>query len=116
MGVHLLPASNSSENSPNLGVSYPPQEPSPHGDEIRCLLYMPYRAGCHPVLPHRDGTNFTPWYGEAMTYGNTTQHFHPVVPCAYVLTAMTVYVIVPISCTCQFVHTRLASNGVDTFR
>ena len=31
-------------NPPNLGVSITSFEPSPHGDEIRCLLYIPYRA------------------------------------------------------------------------
>ena len=25
----------------------------------------PIQGWCHPVLPHRAGTNFTPWYGEA---------------------------------------------------
>ena len=32
-------------NPPNLGVSITWHEPSPYGDEIRCLLYIPYRAG-----------------------------------------------------------------------
>ena len=29
------------------------------------------------VLPHRAGTNFTPWCDEAMAYRNPTQHFWP---------------------------------------
>ena len=29
------------------------------------------------VLPHGAGTNFTPWWGEAVAYGNTAQRFHP---------------------------------------
>ena len=32
-------------NPPNLGVSIAWFEQSPHGDESRCLLYIPYRAG-----------------------------------------------------------------------
>ena len=32
-------------NPPSLGVSINWCELSPHGDEIRCLLYIPYRAG-----------------------------------------------------------------------
>ena len=28
------------------------------------------------ILPHRTCTNFTPWWDEAVAYGNTAQHFH----------------------------------------
>ena len=38
----------------------------------------PMQGQCpSPVLPHRAGTNFTPWYGEAVAYRNTAQWFHP---------------------------------------
>ena len=35
--------------------------------------------GQHPsrVLPHRAGTNFIPWWGVAVAYGNSAQCFRP---------------------------------------
>ena len=44
-------------------------------DQVSAL--HPIQGQCHPVLPHRAGTNFTPWYGETVTFGNTAQCFHP---------------------------------------
>ena len=44
-GLQLLTSSPGTHpNPPSLGVSITWCEPSPHGDEIRCLLYIPYRA------------------------------------------------------------------------
>ena len=40
-------------------------------------VYIPYRENTTPVLPHRASTNFTPWWGDTVSYGNTAQHFHP---------------------------------------
>ena len=40
-------------------------------------LYISHRSDSDPVLPHRVGTNFTPWCGENVTYRNTAERFHP---------------------------------------
>ena len=69
---------NPPENSPNLGVSTLLSEPSLHDDEIRGHSTSHAEPCATPVLPHRARTNFTPWSGEAVTYGNTAQHFHPI--------------------------------------
>ena len=50
---------------PTLGVSILSSEPSHHCDGIRGL---PISWCPSSVLPHRAGTNFTPWRGEAVDY------------------------------------------------
>ena len=49
--------------------------PSPYGDEIRGHSTSLQEWCPSPVLPHRAGTNFTPWWGEAVACGNTAQRF-----------------------------------------
>ena len=36
----------------------------------------PTQSSTAPFLPHRVGANWTPWYDEAVTYGNTAQRLH----------------------------------------
>ena len=45
-------------------------------DQVSAL--HPIQGQHHPVLPYRAGTNFTTWYCEAVTYGNTAHCFHPL--------------------------------------
>ena len=69
--------SSTPKNSSNLGVSILPNMPSPHGDKIRGCSTSHTRLVL--LLSSHIGlrTNFTPWCGDAVAYGNTTQHFHP---------------------------------------
>ena len=59
-------ARNTPENSSNFGVSILSNEQSPHADEISgCSTF---HTGLVPhLLLHKAGTNFTPWFGEAVT-------------------------------------------------
>ena len=45
-------------------------------DQVPAL--HPIQSWHHHVIQHRAGTNFRPWYGEAVTYRNTAQCFHPL--------------------------------------